>query len=94
MTSNPSLPRNPGVSATRLFRFFTLLGSTLSRSSETTVCLRALRVSTSGDSPVTVIVSVSAPTCMSAFTVAVNPDVSSMPSRRNTLKPGSEKVTT
>ena len=82
------------MSATRLFRFFTLLGSTLSRSSDTTVCLRALRVSTSGDSPVTVIVSVSAPTCMSAFTVAVNPDVSSMPSRRNALKPASVKVTT
>ena len=49
MTSNPSLPRNPGVSATRLFRFFTLLGRTLSRSLDTTVCLRALRVSTSGD---------------------------------------------
>ena len=73
MTSNPSLPRKPGVSATRLLRFFTLLGSMLSRSCDTIVCLRALRVSTSGASPLTVTVSVSAPIFMSAFTVAVKP---------------------
>jgi hypothetical protein len=50
-------------------------------------------VSTSGVSPVTVIVSSTAPTCMSALTAAVNPAVRTMPSRRKTVKPGSVKVT-
>ena len=45
-------------------------------------------MSTSGLAPVTVTVSSSAPTRMSAFTVAVNPPVSSMPSRLTVLKPG------
>ncbi len=74
-------------------RFFTLLGSMLSRSCDTIVCLRALRVSTSGASPLTVTVSVSAPIFMSAFTVAVKPDVNSIPSRRKPLKPVIENVT-
>ena len=93
MTSKPSLPRKPGVSATRLFRFFTLLGSAFSRSAETIVCRRALRVSTTGASPLTVTVSESVPTFMSTLIVAVKPDVSSMPSRLNALKPASENVT-
>ena len=38
-------------------------------------------------------VSVTAPTCMSALTVAVNPDGSSMPSRLKVLKPVRENVT-
>jgi hypothetical protein len=50
-------------------------------------------VSTSGTSPVTVIVSLSAPTCISPFTVAVKPDGSSMPSRLKTLKPARVNVT-
>jgi hypothetical protein len=44
-------------------------------------------------SPVTVIVSSSAPTRISTFTVAVNAAVSWMPSRRMTLKPGRVKTT-
>ena len=50
-------------------------------------------VSTTGDSPVTVTVSSSAPTFISAFTGAVNPVVSSMPSRLMTLNPASVNVT-
>ena len=49
--------------------------------------------STTGDSAETVIVSSSAPTFRSALIVAVKSDVSSMPSRLTTLKPGSVKVT-
>jgi hypothetical protein len=50
-------------------------------------------VSTSGAAPLTVMVSSSAPTCMSAFTVAVKPLVSCTPSLRNTLKPDKVNVT-
>ena len=50
-------------------------------------------VSTMGDSPVTVTVSSSAPTLMSALTFAVKPDVSSMPSRLTVANPASVKVT-
>ncbi len=58
-----------------------------------TCCCRTPWTSTTGDSPVTVIVSSSAPTRSSAFTLAVNEPASSMPSRRDVLKPGSVKVT-
>ena len=58
-----------------------------------TVCRCALCTSTIGDSPVTVMVSSSAPTRRSAFTVAMNDPVSSMPSRLTVLKPGSVNVT-
>ena len=54
---------------------------------------RALCTSTIGDAPVTVTVSCTAPTRISASTVAVNEPVSSMPSRRDVLKPASENVT-
>ena len=57
------------------------------------VCRRTLCVSTIGVSPVTVIVSASAPTFRSAFTAAVNEPVSSMPSRFTVLKPVSVNVT-
>ncbi len=50
-------------------------------------------VSTTGDSPVTVIVSPTAPTFRSAFTCAVKSDVSSIPSCFTVLKPGSVNVT-
>ena len=56
-------------------------------------CVRALCTSTIGDSPVTVIVSSSAPTFRSAFTVATKLPDSSMPSRLTVVKPGSENVT-
>ena len=54
---------------------------------------RALWTSTIGDAPVTVTVSCSAPTFISASTVAVNDPVNSMPSRRYELNPASENVT-
>ena len=57
------------------------------------VCCRVLWVSTSGASPVTVIVSSSAPTPMSALTVAVKFAGRVMPSRTKVLKPGSVNVT-
>ena len=47
-----------------------------------------------GLSPVTVTDSSRDPTFISAFTVAVNEPVSSMPSRLNVLNPVSVKVTT
>ena len=43
--------------------------------------------------PETVIVSVTPPTAISASMAAVNAPVSSMPSRRTWLNPGSAKVT-
>jgi hypothetical protein len=55
-------------------------------------CVRALVTSTTGVSPVTVIVSATPPTFMSAFTVAMNEPVSSIPSRLNVENPFSVKV--
>ena len=52
-----------------------------------------LCTSTTGVSPDTVTVSARAPTFRSAFTVATNVEVSSMPSRLNVAKPGSANVT-
>ena len=52
-----------------------------------------LVVSTIGASPLTVMVSSSAPTRMSTFSGAVNDAVSSIPSRRTVEKPVSVKVT-
>ena len=49
--------------------------------------------STTGDAPVTVMVSSSAPTPSSALSVAVNSDGSCRPSRRKVLKPVNENVT-
>ena len=50
-------------------------------------------VSMTGDSPLTVTVSVTPPTAISASIAAVNEPVSSMPSRRTWLNPGRAKVT-
>jgi hypothetical protein len=50
-------------------------------------------VSTTGLAPVTVIVSSTAPTLISAFTAAVNPVVSSIASRLTLLKPVKLNVT-
>src|SRR5262245_9711840 len=72
---------------------FVLVGSASSTSREATICLRTFWVSTIGDAPLTVMVSSRAPTRMSAFTVAVKPDVSSTPSFLTVLKPGRLKVT-
>jgi hypothetical protein len=59
----------------------------------TVCCTRTLWTSTIGVSPVTVIVSSSAPTFRSPLTVATKFPVSSIPSRFTELKPGSENVT-
>ena len=62
--------------------------------SASSTCWRAVFwTSTTGDSPVTVIVSSTAPTRISALTDAVNVPVSSTPSRRTVLNPGSVMVT-
>ena len=58
-----------------------------------TRCSEADCTSTTGVWPVTVIVSSTAPSFISASTVAVNEPVSSMPSRLNVLNPGSVNVT-
>ncbi len=58
-----------------------------------TRCWAALCTSTTGDSPVTVMVSSMAPTRMSALTVAVKDPVSSIFSRLTVLKPPRVKVT-
>jgi hypothetical protein len=59
-----------------------------------TVCWTfAVCTSTTGVSPVTVMVSSSAPTLRSPFTVATKLPDSSMPSRFTVLKPASENVT-
>ena len=58
-----------------------------------TFCVLALWTSTTGVSPVTVIVSSSAPTRSSALTVATKVPVSSMPSRLTVENPGSVNVT-
>ena len=68
-------------------------GMDVIRSLLITVCRRVLCVSTTGVSPVTVIVSVTAPTLRSAFTVAANEPSSSMPSRFTLLNPVSVNVT-
>ena len=52
-----------------------------------------LRVSTTGDSPVTVTLSSSPPTFSSMFSVAVKAVGSSMPSRFTVVKPVRSKVT-
>ena len=58
-----------------------------------TVCWRAVWTSTTGDSPVTVMDSWSAPTRISAPIVMTPPPESSTPSRTTVAKPGSVKVT-
>ena len=64
------------------------------RMSLLTVCwARTLCTSTIGVSPVTVIVSSSAPTFRSALTVATKVPAISIPSRLTVLKPGKVNVT-
>ncbi len=88
-----AFPVKPGVSAITLTMLVWPVGSARSTSSVSTFCCRAFCVSTSGVSPVTVIVSASDPTARSALTVAVKPTEMAIPSRLYVLKPGSEKVT-
>jgi hypothetical protein len=69
------------------------VGSASITSRVITVRVVMLCVSTIGVSPVTVIVSLMAPTFISASTVAAKFEVSSMPSRTMLEKPGSAKLT-
>ena len=57
------------------------VGSASSVSRSSVVCWRTFEMSTTGDSPVTVMVSSTVPTLNSALIAAVNPVVSSTPSR-------------
>ena len=68
-------------------------GIAVMRSVPMVVCLRTFCVSTMGVSPVTVIVSASAPTFRSALMTALNAPASSTPSRLTVLKPVSVNVT-
>ena len=68
-------------------------GTELTISLLTTCCRFALWTSTIGVSPETVIVSSSAPTRISALTLAVKSPVSSIPSRLMVANPGSVKTT-
>ena len=58
-----------------------------------TVCCVTFCVSTTGDAPVTVIVSSRSPTASWPLTVAVNPVVSSTPARRSVENPARVNVT-
>ena len=58
-----------------------------------TDCWETLCVSTTGDAPLTVIVSATAPTRSSTLIVAVKPVGSSIPSRLTVLNPGRVTVT-
>ena len=81
----------PGCSAARLMPRRPV-GTASTTSLVTTFCTLALRTSTSAVWPVTVMVSASSPTRMSALTVATNEPLSSMPSRLVVLNPGSVNV--
>src|SRR5215831_2830354 len=85
-------PNSPGTS-TRTALYEPAVGIAFRMSFDNTVCRCAFWTSTTGVSPVTVTVSATAPTRMSALTLAVNDPVSSMPSRFVALKPESVNVT-
>ena len=69
------------------------VGSASSASLGSVFCWEMVCTSTTGASPVTVIVSETAPTLRDTLTGAVKPAEISMPSRRTVLKPVSVKVT-
>ena len=69
------------------------VGSASITSLLSTRCCCTPCTSTTGVAPVTVIVSSTPPTRMSALTVAVTAPASSMPSRLTVAKPGSVNVT-
>ena len=85
-------PVTPGTSSMMPFQL--LAAGVFATSSPLRICWRAaFCTSTTGVSPVTVIVSSSAPTFMSALICTVPEPASSMPSRLTVLKPVSENVT-
>src|SRR5260370_1037425 len=69
------------------------VGTASSSSRDRTCPCVALLMSTTGEAPVTVTVSSTAPIFISELTVAVKSDGSSIPSRLTTLKPGSVNFT-
>ena len=83
----------PGMSAAR-FENDLPVGIASITSRVITDCWATLCVSTIGDAALTVMVSETSPTRMSALTVAVKPVESSIPSRLTVLNPGRVKVTT
>ncbi len=85
-------PKSPGTSTT-IELYEPAVGMALSTSFDSTVSRDAFWTSTTGVSPVTVIVSATAPTRSSALTLAVNEPVSSRPSRLTVANPASVKVT-
>src|SRR5712692_2199696 len=95
----PAVPPTSGalrvtpVSVAPMAQMLRPVGTASSRSRDRTCCCVALFTSTIGDAPVTVTVSSSAPTLISALTVAVKFAGSSIPSRLITLKPASVNVT-
>ena len=64
-------------------------GMSASASPCSDVAVVACVTSTRGDCPDTVMVSLTVPIFITSFSVAVNPDVSRMPSRRTVWKPPS-----
>ena len=82
----------PGIMAA-IIEGTRLIGALLITSAVSTRSRLALWTSTTGDAPVTVTVSSSVPTRMSALMLATNVPLSSMPSRRTVLNPGRAKVT-
>ena len=92
-TFDPAVVVSPGVKAARLETPVVPVGSAPSVSSVTAICWRTFCVSTSGEAPVTVMVSSTLPTRRSPFTVAVNPAVSTIASRLTVLNPVSVNVT-
>ena len=82
----------PGIS-TAVVNCVLEVGIASMTSAPSTRCWAEFWTSTIGEAPVTVIVSWTAPTFMSTFTVAANDPASSMPSRFTVLKPDSANVT-
>ena len=70
-----------------------LVGSASSIARDRVICCCTFWTSTTGDAPVTVTVSSIVPTRRSAFTVAVNPVVNSIPFRLSVLNPVKVKTT-
>ena len=85
-------PLTPGISTPRFWKDRPVGTFSMTSRVITTCCLVFCR-STTGDRPDTTIVSDMLPTCMSALMAAVNPVVSSMPSRRTVVNPWSANVT-
>src|ERR1043166_1256219 len=91
-TSWPPLMKTPGIMAANWY-IVPPFGIDLIRSGVTARAVTTPCTSTSGDSPVTVTVSATAPTFISALIAAVKLASTSTPSRLIVPKPGSVKLT-